>query len=814
MIRSGRWVGGLVLAMGVLTIAERRAPAQSADVAVPILVFGDDDREESDEQAGDEELDLANLVTSAAKGVSTVQEAPAIVTILPAQELHESQARSLGEVIDRIPGFLRFEAFNGEFSQALARGVMQAVLQLQDGVSLFDPQGNTMSTTGGIPMEMMKRIEIISGPGGVLWGANSFLGVINVITKDAEDIDGVEANLSYADGKGDRTHARAYVLAGLPHLFGREDWGLVVHTSFESMIGPIYTRSGQLFSQPLPNPNSIYYYGPIADTDPARSWIFNFDGKLSLGALVLQWSLPFEDRYEGMGLNGAFAINHLPEYDLPECQGADPASTSDHCYDPARATRVARLNFFRRYGLAEYKWRFSEDAGGSVKAYFIHFANHFDPLVVLRPTPGLVEGGLSFVVHADTFRAGGSYDGDVQVNDWLRVLYGAEAFHEWFADNTDGSREGAGTQSDFYSPYNLAQLPFACPLQGAWDPALQKPVDVSFVDGCPVTVVFEVNRTTLGGFTALQVRPSSRLVLDGGVRLQVAPELAAHSRGYGLTPTFSAAAVYELVRNWHVKVNYAEGFRPPVFNNTDANGESVNIGGSPDLKVETSRSGQGEINARVFQGQRSIRELDLRADYSYTVLDNYISFIGGRYANTGRRGIHSAELLGKLYLKGGHRFELGYTFNAIEMSDKGAFHAMPNNWLSLGAVQQIIPEQLELSTVLRVYGAFEDPNRRIEARGLVADPMTGASTPTNPDQAVGAKADEAVIDRIAPAAEVQVGARLHAPDDRWQLQATLYNAFNNERNSYDNSNDLEPRLEVVPSTFEAFRFFVSATYRY
>ena len=61
---------------------------------------------------------------------------------------------------------------------------------------------------------------------------------------------------------------------------------------------------------------------------------------------------------------------------------------------------------------------------------------------------------------------------------------------------------------------------------------------------------------------------------------------------------------------------------------------------------------------------------------------------------------------------------------------------------------------------------------------------------------------------------IQVGARWHAVDDRWQLQATLYNAFDNERYAYDNSDDLEPRLEVVPSTFEAFRFFVSGTYRY
>ena len=812
MSRPGGWAGRWLLSLLLLAAAQRRVMAQ--DIEVPLLVIDAD--ADKVQTASDEELDLANLVTSAAKGVSTVQEAPAIVTIIPAQELRESQARSLGEVIDRVPGFLRFEAFNGEFPQALARGVMQAVLQLHDGVSMFDPQGNATPTNGGLPMEMIKRIEIISGPGGVLWGANSFLGVVNLITKDAEDINGLEANVSYADGKGDRTHARGYLLAGIPGLFGKDNVSLVLHTSFESMVGPIYTRSGQLFSQPLPNPNSVYFYGPIQDTDPARSWMFNFDGKLAMGPLTIQWNVPFAERYMGMGFNGGMAIDDLPEYSLPECQDADPDDRTDGCFDPAQATRVSRVNFLRRFGLAEYKTRFSERAAGSLKGYFIQFVNHLDPLIVLRPTPGLIEGGLAFSALTNAYRAGGSFDGDLEFSDKLRVLYGVEAFHEWFEDTASdsGSHQGAGTVSHFLSPYDLGQLPFGCPRTGDWDAANQKPINTYYVEGCPVTIVFQTNRTTMGGFTSLQLRPSSRLILDGGVRVQVAPALAENSRSYGLAPTFSAAAVYELVPDWHIKLNYAEGFRPPVFNNTDANGESVNIGGSADLEVETSRSGQGEINARVFRGQRRIRELDLRADYSYTVLDNYISFIAGRYANTGQRGIHSAEFLAKLYLKGGHRFEAGYTFNVVEMSDKGAFHSIPNNWLSLGALNQLVPDRMELSTVLRVYGSFEDPNRRVEARGLVADPLHGNATPRDPMQAVAATADEAVIDRLPPAAEVQVGARLHSADDKWQLQATLYNAFSNERYSYDNSNDLEPRLEIVPSTFEAFRFFVSGTYTF
>jgi outer membrane receptor protein involved in Fe transport len=296
------------------------------------------------------------------------------------------------------------------------------------------------------------------------------------------------------------------------------------------------------------------------------------------------------------------------------------------------------------------------------------------------------------------------------------------------------------------------------------------------------------------------------------VRLQAAPKIGTLDRSYGLTPTLSAAAVYEFTPGWHLKFNYAEGFRPPVFQDTDSNGEAVQIDGDPNLAVETSRSGQAEINARLLKGVKRVRELDVRADYSYTELQNFIAFIGGRHANTGNRGIHSAEFLAKLYLKGGHRLELGYTFNYISMADKGAFYSMPNNWFNLSSVNPLT-SRLELATVLRVYGSLEDPNRRVESRGLTPDPLTGAAFTSNPMQTVAVLPTEMVIDRMPPAAELQVGLRWQATD-KAQLQATLYNAFSNERSSYDNSSDLEPRLEITPATFEAFRFFVSGTYTF
>ena len=67
--------------------------------------------------------------------------------------------------------------------------------------------------------------------------------------------------------------------------------------------------------------------------------------------------------------------------------------------------------------------------------------------------------------------------------------------------------------------------------------------------------------------------------------VQVAPA-SLGSLHYDLNTEFAATVVWNFIPSWHLKVNYAQGFRPPVFNNTTSNGEAVQIGGNPDLTVE------------------------------------------------------------------------------------------------------------------------------------------------------------------------------------------------------------------------------------
>jgi outer membrane receptor protein involved in Fe transport len=247
-------------------------------VEVPAVVLDPGDAAAG--PSADDALDLANIVQSAAKGVTTVQEAPAIVTVVTADEIRDRQFRDLQQLYDTVPGWQTVGLYHSAFYTPLVRGQVQAVQYLHDGLSLFDPFVNVPAATRALPMELVKRVEMITGPGGVLWGSNSLLGILNVITKDAEDLEGVEVGGSLGHGPGDRYAARAYAMAGDGDLLGGK-LKAFAHGSVETYQGPELMLPLLLYHGALPQPNSTNLYGPLTATDQAQSVLVSLTGKLT-----------------------------------------------------------------------------------------------------------------------------------------------------------------------------------------------------------------------------------------------------------------------------------------------------------------------------------------------------------------------------------------------------------------------------------------------------------------------------------------------------------------------------------------------------
>ncbi len=121
-----RWLVISVAAAALPSLAHAQAQPAGAttDIEVPTLVL---DQGETTIQGPDEALDLANIVQSAAKGVTTVQEAPAIVTVVTADEIKDRQFQNLEDLVDTVPGWYRDSVYYSNFPTPLVRGQIQAV---------------------------------------------------------------------------------------------------------------------------------------------------------------------------------------------------------------------------------------------------------------------------------------------------------------------------------------------------------------------------------------------------------------------------------------------------------------------------------------------------------------------------------------------------------------------------------------------------------------------------------------------------------------------------------------------------------------
>jgi iron complex outermembrane receptor protein len=142
--------------------------------------------------------ELMNLeVTSVSKQPETLLQAPAAIQVITGDEIRRSGATSLPEAL-RLADNLEVAQENSHDWAISARGfnanLANKLLVLIDGRAVYTPlYGGVLWNVQDYLLEDIDRIEVISGPGGTLWGANAVNGVINIITKSAKDVQGLYA---------------------------------------------------------------------------------------------------------------------------------------------------------------------------------------------------------------------------------------------------------------------------------------------------------------------------------------------------------------------------------------------------------------------------------------------------------------------------------------------------------------------------------------------------------------------------------------------------------------------------------------------
>lgn len=128
---------------------------------------------------------VEQTVTVASRTSQKVEEAPAIVTVLTHADLRARGHRTLADVLRALPG-VYVTVSDESRSVAWFRGVTSPdnnkVLLLIDGEPWYDGVYGHAWIDGYLPLDNVRQVEIIKGPGSAIHGTNAFAGVINVVT--------------------------------------------------------------------------------------------------------------------------------------------------------------------------------------------------------------------------------------------------------------------------------------------------------------------------------------------------------------------------------------------------------------------------------------------------------------------------------------------------------------------------------------------------------------------------------------------------------------------------------------------------------
>jgi iron complex outermembrane recepter protein len=162
---------------------------------VPPGAFADDPAEEDLADLSLEQLGNID-VTSVSKKKERLLDAAASIFVITHDDIRRSGATSLPEALRMAPNLQ--VAQTGAATYAIsARGfnnsnaLANKLLVLIDGRTVYSPiYSGVFWDQQDVMLEDVDRIEVISGPGGTLWGANAVNGVINIITKTAADTQG------------------------------------------------------------------------------------------------------------------------------------------------------------------------------------------------------------------------------------------------------------------------------------------------------------------------------------------------------------------------------------------------------------------------------------------------------------------------------------------------------------------------------------------------------------------------------------------------------------------------------------------------
>jgi len=481
-----------------------------AVIGVDLAFSQDEDMLEK--MAADEELQqelkwlkAETYVITPSRIPEKIKKTAASISVVTDRRIRQMGARNLSDVLRTVVGMDTWYNPWGSHSITVRGMSGNNILTMINGHATYEPQNNgDILIYDTLIVDNIKRIEFLRSPGSAIYGANAYHGVVNVITKEAEDIDGFELT-----ARGGTYDTQQYNL-----LFGKTFSDLEVAFNFNyfkthgfrGLIEEDYQTQIDKLSAPLP-PASLAP-GRMAGNDE------KYDAQLTLRYKRFKFDGRYFDREHDLPVGNLLALN-------------EKTNSSPQYY-------ILTLSYETSI------WKGLDLFG---KAYGNFFDSSFDAqflppgLVVRTPTPpgyAVMEDGMLFKSSHKSRRTGIEIQATYKTNDSNTVVSGATYEEQKVYDFSLSANYWRVPGTNYYITY----------------PSLQEWPDEDIQD------------SEKRDFKAVFIEDiwdiTQDLRLTAGVRYD-------HYSDFGGEVSPRAGLTWEYLEGYDLKLLYAHAFRAPNF---------------------------------------------------------------------------------------------------------------------------------------------------------------------------------------------------------------------------------------------------------
>ena len=338
---------------------------------------------------------MSATITTASSQAENLNEVPVPTTLITEEMIKDSGARNLQEVLAAFVPGMTFVDCNDDINIAM-RGIysngQEKILIMLNGHRLNSYATNIAAPDFSISLDKLKQIEVLRGPASSLYGGVSLTAVVNLITKQGADVDGVEARL----GIGNYGQLRGNLLFGKRYF----DLDMLVWGGF-------YKASGEKVYMPYEDTALGLNDGDITIGGVGKKPSFDVGLAMKYKNLQFLYDTHFSQVISPMTMTYLFAPYDIEKYRTHNGLAPGFATQSHH----AELTYGQQLGNFYIKGAATYD-------NSDLTHYQVLSEAQVSALADALPVPDKVKeavkgyGGISRYINGQEHTFGAKFQGD------------------------------------------------------------------------------------------------------------------------------------------------------------------------------------------------------------------------------------------------------------------------------------------------------------------------------------------------------------------------------------------------------------------